>query len=245
MLRIPIPFVMALIIATVAVTVYLYLTVIPVPAVADPNYTATLVAGSPYMWRGSAGSITFESNATIELTYRPLPYVVHLNGMPGNVSITKDVWIIYFKARGYPILYVRDKGVTDWPLLFKLVNVTKIGDITVYVPRLFDLSETLTYAERDGIISVTGSSSVPLRVLDVSANSTHLIVHAAGDTYTTTYNFYVQLPSPTVGTSMRTAFKGIGFTYMIGDVTYSGYAMPYVYFVITPQANAQVKIYVK
>ena len=246
MLRIPIPFVMALIIATVAVTVYLYLTVIPVPAVADPNYTATLVAGSPYMWRGSAGSITFESNATIELTYRPLSYVIYLNGMPGNVSITKNLWIFYFKARGYPILYVIDNGVAGpYPLLFKLVNITKIGDITVYVPRLFDLSETLTYAERDGIISVTGSSSVPLRVLDVSANSTHLIVHAAGDTYTTTYNFYVQLPSPTVGTSMRTAFKGIGFTYMIGDVTYSGYAMPYVYFVITPQANAQVKIYVK
>jgi len=245
MLRIPIPFAMALIIATVAVTVYLYLTVIPVPTVADQNYTATLVAGSPYMWRGSASSITFESNATIELTYYPLPYVVHLNGMPGNVSITSDVWIFYFKKRGYPILYVYNSNVASWPLLFKLVNITKIGDVTVYVPQLFGQYETLTYDERDAIGRYTGFFFQD-RVFDVSTNGTHLaLVTAAATSGDYVYKFYVKLPNPNVGTSMRIAFRGIGFSYMIGGVTYSGYAMPYVYFVITPQANARVTIYVK
>jgi len=98
MLRIPIPFALALVIATVAVTVYLYLTVIPVPAVTDGNYTTTLVAGSPYLWRGSAGTITFESNATIALTYMPVSYVVHLNGLPANVSITRDRLAVLFQA---------------------------------------------------------------------------------------------------------------------------------------------------
>jgi hypothetical protein len=243
MLRIPIPFVAAIIVATVAVTVYLYLTVIPVPAVTDGNYTTTLVAGSPYLWRGSAGFIQFESNATISLTYFPLSYVVHLNGPPANVSITKDVRIFYFKRRGYPILYVY-YGQIDKLLLFKLVNVATIGNVTVYVPREFDRYETLTYDEASEIQRYAGR--YPYRAINVYTNGTHLIIDAAfADSGYYIYTYYVRLPEPTEGTSIRTAFRGIGFSYVMLDATYSGYAMPYVYFVIVPYSNARVVIYVK
>jgi len=244
MLRVPAPIVFAIIVATAAVTVYIYLSVIPVPVVCDGNFTSTLVAGSPYMWRGSAGFIVFESNTTIALTYRTISYVVHLNGMPTNITITDDIRIFYFKQRGYPILYVRHREAS-WPLLFKLVNVTKIGNITVYVPQVFDQYEVLTNSEEDAIYRYAGYITQD-RVLNVYTNGTHIIMHVAnavrGDHIK---QLYLKLPTPTEGTSMRLSFRGIGFSYMVGGVVYSGYAMPYTYFVITPYDNARVVIYVK
>jgi hypothetical protein len=244
MLRVPAPFLLAVVVATAAVTIYLHLTVISVPAVGDGNFTGTLVAGSHYLWRGSAGTIDFESNETIGLTYYVFGYVVHLNGEPGNVTVNSNVRIFYFASRGYPILYVYNAEAYR-AFLFKLINAATIGGITVYVPQTFDQFETLTYAERDSIGVATGNYN-PYRVVSVSTNGTHLIVFSAYSTsgYTTETD-YLRLPSPTMGTNIRTTFNGIGFSYIIGSQTYSGYAMPYVYFVITPQANTQVRIYLR
>ncbi|MFZ8809325.1 MAG: hypothetical protein ACO2PN_14625 [Pyrobaculum sp.] len=243
MLRMPIPFALAVVVATVAVTVYLYLTVISVPAVGDGNFTSTLVAGSHYLWRGSAGLIEFESNSTIELTYTSLPYVVHLNCMPGNVTINSNTMIFKLATRSYPILYIYDPYLG--PVLFKLVNITKIGDISVFVPQTFALTETLTSTERSALTARTGYG-VHYRVVDVYTNGTHLILFMAYDTSSTpTLHGYIRFPSATMGTFIRTSFTGIGFSYMLDGTPCSGYAMPYTYFLIKPQANTRVVIYLR
>jgi len=241
MLRLPLPFVLAVIVVTTAVTIYLYLTVVSVPAVADGNFTSTLVAGSNYLWRGSAGQIHFVSNASIALTYYPFGYVVHLNGPPGNVTLDANTKIFKFPTRSYLILYLYRLNT---PLLVKLVNVTKVNGISVFVPQLFALSETLTPQERSALYAATGYG-LHYRVVNVNTNGTHLIFAIAPDGGTSPISDrYAALPTPILGTDIMTSFSGIGFSYIIGE-TYSGYAMPYVYFVIIPQSNAEVRIYVR
>jgi len=240
MLRLPLPFILAVIVVATAVTIYLYITVVSVPAVADGNFTGTLVAGSNYLWRGSAGQIHFVSNATIALTYYPFGYVVHLNGLPGNVTLDANTKIFKFTTRSYLILYLYRLNT---PLLVKLVNVTKVNGISVFVPQLFAVSETLTPQERSALYAATGYG-LHYRVVNVNTNGTHLIFAIAPDGSTSISNRYVALPTPIIGTDIMTSFSGIGFSYII-DETYSGYAMPYVYFVIIPQSNAQVRIYVR
>ena len=241
MLRLPLPFVLAVIVVATAVTIYLYITVVSVPVVADGNFTGTLVAGSNYLWRGSAGQIHFVSNATIALTYYPFGYVVHLNGVPGNVTLDENTKIFKFPTRSYLILYLYRLNT---PFLIKLVNATKINGISVFVPQMFGTTETLTPAERSALTASTGLLG-HYRLVNVNTNGTHLIFAIAPDGGTSISNRYVALPTPIIGTDIMTSFSGIGFSYIISSETYSGYAMPYVYFVIRPQSNAQVRIYVR
>jgi len=241
MLRLPLPFVLAVIVVATAVTIYLYITVVSVPVVADGNFTGTLVAGSNYLWRGSAGQIHFVSNATIALTYYPFGYVVHLNGVPGNVTLDENTKIFKFPTRSYLILYLYRLNT---PFLIKLVNATKINGISVFVPQMFGTTETLTPAERSALTASTGFLG-HYRLVNVNTNGTHLIFAIAPDGGTSISNRYVALPTPIIGTDIMTSFSGIGFSYIISSETYSGYAMPYVYFVIRPQSNAQVRIYVR
>jgi hypothetical protein len=244
--KIPIPLLLAALVATTAVVVYLQLSVISAPVVADNNFTSTLIAGTPYLWRGAATEITISSNATIKVAYMPVGHVVYINGPLGNSSLGSGKWLIYLKD-GRPLLVEKVSYPDGYNAyhVFKLVNVSKVGSLTVLVPNAFDLSDTLSDAEYNAMLSNGVGSSV-YRVVQVNTNGTHIElrlgnVGSAHINHTT----FVRLPNVSEITSIKITSSGYGVSYVVNSTTVSAYLMPYNHIVITPKASARVTITVK
>ncbi len=243
--KIPLPMLLAALVATTAVVVYLQLSVVSVPVVADPNFTTTLVAGTPYLWRGAASEFTIASNATIQLTYMPVAHVIYLNGPLGNASLS-GAWLIYLRG-GRPLLVekiVKPDGTSDY-FVFKLVNVTKVGGLSVLVPQKFDVTDTLTNREFNAISTYTGAGGV-WRVVNIYTNGTHIALDVS-DQYNTSVQgtFYYRLPPAVDTTSTKITSSGYGVSYVVNSTTVSAYLMPYQHIVIIPKANARVTIVAK
>jgi hypothetical protein len=237
------PLLIAALVATTAVVIYLQLSVVPVPVVADPNFTTTLVAGTPYLWRGAASELTIASNATIKLTYMPVAHVIYINGPLGNASLGGGMRLIYLKG-GRPLLVerlVKPDGASGY-FVFKLVNVTKVGGLSVLVPQVFSVSDTLTTNEFNAISAYTGAGSV-WRVVNIYTNGTHLALDVS-DQYNTFVQgtFFYLLPPAVDTTSTRITSSGYGVSYVVNSTTVSAYVMPYQHIVIVPRASARVVI---
>jgi len=259
--KIPVPLLIAALVATTAVVVYLQLSVVPVPVVADPNFTTTLVADTPYLWRGAASEFTITSNATIKLTYMPVAYVIYINGPLSNATLGRDSWLIYLKG-GRPLLVVKmnpsefqrvggyltlqvNTTITTVYYVFKLINMTKVSGISVLVPRAFDVMDTLTESEVNAIRAYTGAADV-WRVLNVYTNGTHIAIDITGpqSTYLQGTNFHT-LPPAVETTSTKITSSGSGVSYVVNGTTVSAYRMPYQHIVIVPKASTRVTIVVR
>jgi len=239
--KIPIALIIAAAVSFTAVTIYLYISVLPIPIVADPNFTGTLVAGSPYLWRGAASTFEISSNATIELTYMPVGYVIDVNGPLRNVTLGQGAWLIYLNG-GRPLLVMVYNG---YLVAFKLVNMSKVNGVSVLVPQVFGMSDYLTYNEINAIEIYTGYAGVD-RVTNVVANNTYITLELSLAQYTQVdTDIYLKLPTPVSVTSATYNVAGYGVSYKVNDTTVSMYVEPYEHFVITPLYNAQVTIVVK
>jgi hypothetical protein len=244
--KIPVPLLIAAIVATTAVVIYLQLSVVSVPVVADPNFTTTLIAGTPYMWRGAGSEFTITSNATIKVTYMPVAHVIYINGPLGNASLGGKAWLVYLKG-GRPLLVeklVKPDGGSDY-FVFKLVNVTKVGGLSVLVPQKFDVSDTLNTNEFTTISAYTGAGAV-WRVVNIYTNGTHLALDIS-DQYNTSVQgiIFYTLPPAVDTTSTKITSSGYGVSYIVNATTVSAYLMPYQHIVIVPKANARVIITAK
>ncbi len=242
--KIPMPLLIAAFVATTAVVIFLNLTVVSVPVVADPNFTGTLVKGSPYLWRGAASEITVASNASIKLTHMPVFHVVYVNGPLSNASLGGNRWLIFLNG-GRPILVERvttPNGNTRQYLL-KLVNVSKVNGLTVLVPQTFGASEVLTTNEVQAIRAYTGD--IGLRVVNIYTNGTHIMLDVAPHNTTTTTTHHFRLPPAVNTTSAKITSSGHGVSYKVGNTTVTAYIMPYQHIVIVPSANARVTISAK
>jgi hypothetical protein len=239
--KVPMALIIAAAVSFTAVTVYLYISVIPIPVVADSNFTGTLVAGSAYLWRGSASTFEFSSNATIQLTYAPVGYVVSVNGPLSNITLGKGAWLIYLNG-GRPLLVMYFDA---YLVAFKLVPVSSTNGVTVLVPQPFDMGDYLTDNELNAIETYTGVMSA-YRVTNVVANNTYITLEFSLSQYSHVYTYYdLQLPTPVSVTSATYHGTGYGVSYKVGNATVSAYVAPYEHFVITPLYNAQVTILVK
>jgi len=241
--KIPVPLLIAALVATTAVVVYLQLSIVPAPPVADPNFTGTLVKGSPYLWRASASEIIISSNATLKVTYMPLFHVIYINGPLSNASLGENKWMIYYGNKAILVERVTTPDGTTYQYLLKLVNVSKVNGLTVLVPQTFSAYETLT-DEAKVIQAITGR--IGLRVVNVYTNGTHIALDVAAHNSTTVLGtHYFRLPPAIETTSTRITSSGYGVSYKVGDVTVSAYVMPYQFIVIVPNATARVTITVK
>jgi hypothetical protein len=244
--KIPVPLLIAALVATTAVVIYLQLSVVPVPVVADPNFTSTLVAGTPYLWRGAASEITISSNTTIKVTYMPVAHVIYVNGPLSNASLGSGRWLIYLTG-GRPILVEKlaiSADATDY-FAFKLVNVTKVGGLSVLVPQTFDVADILSENEANAVSANTGAGSV-WRVVRIYTNGTHISLDYAGQYNTSVQGTLVYSLPPAVDvTSTKITSSGYGVSYIVNSTTVSAYLMPYQHIVIIPKANAEVTIVAK
>mgnify|MGYP000016906544 CR=1 FL=1 len=240
--KIPVPLLIAAVVATTAVVIYLQLTVVSVPVVADANFTTNLVAGSPYLWRGAAAEITVTSNATVKLSHMPVFHVVHANGPIGNVSLGGGKWMVRFRCRGLLVERVTVPGGGTYQYLIKLVNVSVVDGLTVYVPRPFTPTETIPEDEADAIGTITGIRG-GLRVVNIHTNGTHIAIDVLPHNSTSSpATHYYRLPPPVATTNARITSRGFGVSYTIGSTTVSAYIMPYHHIVIVPNATARVTI---
>jgi hypothetical protein len=244
--KIPVPLLIAALVATTAVVIYLQLSVVPVPVVADPNFTTTLIGGTPYLWRGAASEFTITSNATIKLTYMPIAHVIYLNGPLGNATLGDGKWLVYLKG-GRPLLVERmpnPNGVIDL-FVFILVNATKANGLSVLVPQTFNVADTLTTNEFNAISAYTGAGAV-WRVVNIYANATHIGLDVS-DQYNTVVQaqIFYKLPPAVDTTSTKITSSGYGVSYIVNGTTVSAYLMPYEHIVIVPTASAKVTITVK
>jgi hypothetical protein len=243
--RIPVPLLIAAVVATTAVVIYLQLTVVSVPVVADSNFTSTLVAGSPYLWRGAASEITVSSNVTVRLSHMPLFHVVYANGPLGNVSLGGGKWVLHVRCRHYLVERVTVPGGGTYQYIIKLVNVSRVDGLSVYVPQAFAPTETLSADEVDVIASYTGVAG-GLRVVNIYTNGTHIAIDVAPHNATSTSaTHYYRLPPAVATTNFRITSSGYGVSYTHGSSTVSVYVMPYQHVVIVPNATARVTITVR
>jgi hypothetical protein len=244
--KIPMPLLIAALVATSAVVIYLQLTVVSPPVVADGNFTTALVAGTPYLWRGAATEIMISSNASIRLSYMPVFHVIYTNGPFSNASLGDGKWMVYLRG-GRPILVERvsTPGGSTYYYLLKLVNVSKVNRLTVLVPQTFDTSETLTAAESQAVGVITGANGA-LRVTNIFTNGTHIaLVVAPHNSTSGPATHYFRLPNAVATTSTTITSRGYGVSYIVDSTTVSVYVMPYQHIVIIPNATARVTITVR
>ncbi len=244
--KLPVPLLIAALVATTAVVIYLQLTVVHAPVVADPNFTTTLVNGTPYLWRGAGSEISITSNATIKLTYMPIAHVVYVNGPLSNASLGDGRWLVYLKG-GRPLLVTQMIGAGGTPavFVFKLINMTKANELSVLVPQQFDVGDTLTQNEVGAINTFTRVTG-PWRVVNIYTNGTHIGIDYANHTSATVVGtVFYKLPPAVETTSTSIPSSGYGVSYIYNGTTLSAYLLPYQYIVIVPKASAKVTITVK
>jgi hypothetical protein len=248
--KIPIPLLIAALVATTSVTILLQLTVVPVPAVVDDrNFTGVIPKGSPYLFRAAASEITITANTTVKVTYMPLFRVVYINGPPGNVSLGDGRWMIHTDCKRTLLLERMSTANGHVYYLVKLVNASKTNGLSILVPQAFDVTECLCQREVQAVRAFAGANEV-YRVVGIYTNGTHIMLsvvplnNATSTSGPTTH--YLRLPPAVNVTSFKITSSGYGVSYKVNGVTVSAYVMPYQHIVIiVPEANARVNIIVR
>jgi hypothetical protein len=234
MRRIPIPLLIAAVVATTAILVTLNVKVNPIPIYVEPNITTVIPAGSYVVWKGAANELTVVSNASGTVYAVNGPYVMFYatNGLPVNESVIVDKLYIYGTKNlvGAVIRASYDRG-----FIYKLINVGN----NVYVTDAVNATEcrTLMKVVKDHLpiltYCYTGS---------YVANSTGYYINYSDDVGMKMTWKWDYGGSFTMGPS-GVAVKGVA-----GGVNVAGYPVAWRYItalVISPNANAKVTIVVK
>jgi len=253
--KLPIPLLIAAAALTSVVYIYVYLTAPPMPIHTDPNFTSSLYVGGVYLWRGAAFQYIFSADSQISVAYRAPYHLVYLSGPLYNITLSGKVFIFY--GAGIRPLYVvkhdlvSEYGNTDYSntcLIFNLRDITPenatFGNLTLYLPQVFDLNDVLTSKE-DYVVYSFANCLSRYRVIQIQTNSTHIIFQPAYTTSNTLSRRLVMTLQPLAsGKTIRATNQPLSGSYIVGSTTYSVTALPYLHFVITPQDTTKLTIYV-
>jgi hypothetical protein len=163
---------------------------------------------------------------------------------------------IIYGAGIRPIYIVKHDLVTedgsysfsDTCLVFKLRDITPdnstIGNLTVYLPEMFDLSDVLTNDEDRAVYSFAGCMS-RFRVIQTQVNGTHIIFQTAyTNSNSLAWRLVKSLQSLATGRTVRATNTPLSGSYTVGSTTYTIIALPYLHFAITPMGTTTLTIYV-
>ena len=255
--KLPIPLLIAAAVFTGVAVIYVYLLAPPMPIHTDPNFTTPLFAGATYLWRGAAFRYDISADNIISVSYRAPYHLVYLFGPLHNISIGDDVRIIYFTIRQKVYYMVRHdvllRDGSTWRIcfLFKLVDVTPenvtIPNLSMYLPTVFGVNETLTLNEFDEIWLRWGQTMCYTveRVIGVDTNGTHIIFRTMWPSAVSQESRdYLPMVGPVTGRTISVTNSPIRTAYTIGGTAYSAIALPYQHFAITPTETTTVIIYV-
>jgi len=253
--KLPIPLLIAAAALTSVAVIYVYLTAPPMPIHTDPNFSQPLFAGVTYLWRGAAFQYIFSADSQILVTYGAPYHLVYLFGPLYNITLAGKIAIIY-GAGIRPLYVVKHDLVSEngaYPftgacLVFKLKDVTPqnstVGNLTLYLPEMFDLSDALTNKEDLTLYNFAGCSS-RFRVVQMQVNGTHILFQTA---YTTSsalaWKLVMRLEPLASGKTIRATNQPLSGSYVVGSATYSVMALPYLHFAIKPQDTTTLTIYV-
>jgi len=253
--KLPIPLLIAAAALTSVAVIYVYLTAPPMPIHTDPNFTSPLYVGGVYLWRGAAFQYIFSADGQISATYGAPYHLVYLFGPLYNITLAGKIAIIY-GAGIRPLYVVKHDLVSEdgmYPftgacLVFKLKDVTPqnstIGNLTLYLPEMFDLSDALTNKEDLTLYNFAGCSS-RFRVVQMQVNSTHILFQTAYTTSSTlAWKMVMRLEPLASGKTIRVTNQPLSGSYVVGSATYSVTALPYIHFAIVPQDTTTLTIYV-
>jgi len=253
--KLPIPLLIAAAALTSVAVIYVYLTAPPMPLHTDPNFTGPLYVGGAYLWRGAAFEYIFSADNQISVSYVDPYHLVYLSGPLYNITLSSRMAIIY-GAGIRPIYIVKHDLVTEdgsysytgTCLVFKLRDVTPdnstVGNLTLYLPEMFDLSDVLTSKEDSVVYNFVGCLS-RFRVVQIQVNGTHILFQTAyTNTNTLGRRLVMPLRSLATGRTVRDTNTPLSGSYVVGSTTYTIVALPYRHFVITPLGTTTLTIYV-
>ena len=235
MRRLPIPLLIAALVATTAILVTLNVSVNPIPLYAEPNFTTVVPAGSYAVWKGAANEFTVTSNATGKVYVVNGPYVMFYapNGLPINQTVVVDRLYI-FGTKNLVGALIRVSA--DYGFIYKLKDVGN----NVYVTDVLNTTEcnTLTWVVSEHLPPVSTFCYTGSYV----ANSTGFYI---------TYSDYIGVKLTwkwDYSASFNIGPSGVTIRGVAGGANVAGYPLAWRYIsalVIQPNANARITIYVK
>jgi len=235
MRRYPIPLILAALVATAAVTVVLKISVAAVPIYAEPNFTTVVPAGSYVVWKGAANQFTVSANAsgTVYVVHGPFAALYAPNGLPVNVTLGDNRYIV---GDNNTVAYLVNIGGSEYGA-FILKPATGYSGfyVTDAVPnsvcqKIYDIAY-----QKFGVTTLCYMGQY-------IANSTGFYVTyvGPGGVYKTVKYSY--------GLSFNMGRDGVTVYGVAGGANVAGYPVAWRYvtvFVISPNDNAEVVIYVK
>ncbi len=234
MRRLPIPLLIAAVVASTAILVTLNVTVNPIPNYAEPNITTVIPAGSYVVWKGAANEFTVVSNASGKVYTVNGPYVMFYapNGLPVNQTVIADRLYIY----GTKNLVAAVIRVTaDYGFIYKLNNVGN----NVYV------TDAVGAGECDTLMQIV-KAHLPVVAYCYTGS---YVANSTGFYITYSDNIGVkQTWRWDYGGSFNMDPNGVTVKGVAGGANVAGYPLSWRYitvFVISPSANAKVTIVVK
>ena len=234
MRRIPIPLLVAAVVATTALLVTLNVTVNPIPIYAEPNITTVVPAGSYVVWKGAANEFTVVSNASGTVYAVNGPYVMFYapNGLPVNETVIVDRLYI-FGTKNLVGAVIRVSA--DYGFIYKLKDVGN----NVYV------TDTVNATECDTLWRVVNKH---LPILTYCYTGSY-VANATGFYITYSDSVGVKLTWRwNYGASFNMDPNGVTVKGVAGGANVAGYPVAWRYItalVISPNANAKVTIVVK
>jgi len=253
--KLPIPLLIAAAALTGVVYIYVYLTAPPMPIHTDPNFSQPLLPGVTYLWRGAAFQYVFSADNQISMAYGAPYHLIYLYGPLYNISLGGGKIFIIFGADIRPLYVFKttvstESGYTgEACLIFKLKDVTPqnstIANLTLYLPVPFDQNDVLTKKEDNAVYYLTGTCIWMDRVIQILANSTHIIFQTAyADSPILTWRLVMALQPLAPGKTIRVTNQPVSGSYVVGDKTFAVMALPYLHFAITPQDATTLTVYV-
>lgn len=237
MRRIPIPLLVAALVAVTAVVVTLKVTVVPIPVYVDPNFTGPIPKGNAAYWKGAFTEAQFASNATVSYRY------------------FYGAAIAVYAPHGIPnATIVRNSPVDNLGDYIQFINLTSGVYLVTYYPGGYYLAVKLVPTTVKGFYIGQALTTSELQVVSkVNTNAWYTLTGSGYDA--TSDRFFVTYLSGTGYTNsiyMPTANQGTGQTFTIKgyDVSLNVNGKPIVVRYATgvaliPSSNTQVTIYVR
>jgi len=208
-----------------------------------------------YLWRGAAFQYVFSADSQISMAYGTPYHLVYLFGPLYNISLAGSKIFIIYGANIRPLYVIKtdletESGnhVPNVCLIYKLKDVTPqnltIGNLTLYLPEVFDINDVLKNDE-DTVVYSFGSCVRRYRVVNIQVNGTHITFHTAYSTQPLLSSRYVLKLQPLApGKTIRVTNQPISGSYVVGSATFEVMVLPYLHFAITPQDTTTLIVYV-
>jgi len=254
--KLPIPLLLAAAALTSVVYIYVHLTAPPMPIHTDPNFTQPLISGVTYLWRGAAFRYIFSADSQISVAYGTPYHLVYLFGPLYNISLAGGKIHVLYGAKIRPLFVIKhdlvsEDGNLNFPgtcLVYNLKDITPqnstTGNLTLYLPVVFDLNDVLTKDEYSAITNFVDCTT-RYRVIQIQVNSTHIIFQTAyPDSGSWGWRLLLKLQPPVSGKTISVTNQPITGSYTVGSATFAIMALPYLHFAITPQDTTTLTIYV-